>query len=62
MYLAGAEGRPLEAVWWNCLEHLQRTPDLNAGIELAYTIETNTWNGETRMQLNVEDMREVSSQ
>lgn len=60
MYLAGAEGRPLETVWWNCLEHLQRTPDLNASIELAYTIETNTWNGETRMQLNVEDMREVS--
>src|SRR3989442_4472800 len=59
MYLAGAEGRPLETVWWNCLEHLQRTPDLNASIELAYTIETNTWNGETRMQLNVEDMREV---
>lgn len=59
MYLAGAEGRPLETVWWNCLEHLQRTPDLNGSIEVAYTIETNTWNGETRMQLNVEDMREV---
>jgi single-stranded-DNA-specific exonuclease len=58
MHLVGSGGRPLETVWWNCLEHLQRTPETNAGIEVAYTIETNTWNGEMRMQLNVEDMRE----
>ena len=58
MHLVGSGGRPLETVWWNCLEHLQQTPETNASIEVAYTIETNTWNGEMRMQLNVEDMRE----
>jgi single-stranded-DNA-specific exonuclease len=55
--LAGAQGRPLEAVWWNCLEGAERTPVLNGSIELAYTIETNVWNGEVRMQLNVQDLR-----
>jgi len=55
--LAGPQGRPLEAVWWNCLEGKERTPVLSGGIELAYTIETNVWNGEVRMQLNVQDLR-----
>ena len=55
--LAGSQGRPLEAVWWNCLEGAERTPVLNGSIELAYTIETNVWNGEVRMQLNVQDLR-----
>lgn len=57
MQLAGPQGRPLETVWWNCLDSLQRTPAMSAGIELAYTIETNVWHGETRMQLNVADLR-----
>jgi single-stranded-DNA-specific exonuclease len=56
MYLFGERGRPLEAVWWNCLDQMERTPAKNDGIEVAYTIETNMWNGELRMQLNVEDM------
>jgi single-stranded-DNA-specific exonuclease len=55
--LAGSQGRPLEAVWWNCLDGAERTPVLNGSIELAYTIETNVWNGEVRMQLNVQDLR-----
>jgi single-stranded-DNA-specific exonuclease len=55
--LAGPQGRPLEAVWWNCLDEEKRTPELKGGIELAYTIETNVWNGEIRMQLNVQDLR-----
>lgn len=50
-------GRPVEAVWWNCLEHLEQTPARNSGIEAVYSIETNAWNGEVRMQLNVEDLR-----
>ncbi len=36
-----------------------QTPELKGSIELAYTIETNVWNGEYRMQLNVQDLRVV---
>lgn len=57
MHLAGPQGRPLETVWWNCLDENQRTPDVRQGIELAYTIETNTWNGEVRLQLNICDLK-----
>ena len=57
MHVAGPQGRPLETVWWNCLDDNQRTPDVKQGIELAYTIETNTWNDEVRLQLNVMDLR-----
>jgi single-stranded-DNA-specific exonuclease len=55
--LAGPQNRPLEAVWWNCIETPGQTPEVKGSIELAYTIETNVWNGESRMQLNVVDMR-----
>ncbi len=55
--LAGPQNRPLEAIWWNCVESAGQTPQLNGGIELAYTLETSAWNGDYRMQLNVIDMR-----
>ena len=57
MRLAGAQNRPLEAVWWNCIDNEGQTPTINGSIELVYTIETNVWNGEMRMQLNVQDLR-----
>lgn len=57
MRLAGPEGRPLETVWWHCMEGLERTPAVNSSVDLAYTIETNTWNNEVRLQLCVEDLR-----
>ena len=53
--LAGPQNRPLEAIWWNCIEG--ETPQLNGSIELAYTIETSPWNGDFKMQLNVVDLR-----
>src|ERR1051325_5205239 len=53
--LTGPQNRPLEAVWWNCIEG--ETPQLNGSIELAYTIETSPWNGDFKMQLNVVDLR-----
>jgi single-stranded-DNA-specific exonuclease len=59
--LAGSGGRPLETVWWHGVESAGRTPSMNAGIEMAYTIETNTWNNEVRLQLCVEDLRPVAS-
>jgi single-stranded-DNA-specific exonuclease len=55
--LAGSQNRPLEAIWWNCIEG--ETPLLNGSIEVAYTIETSPWNGDIRMQLNIVDLRIV---
>ncbi|HVF22831.1 MAG TPA: single-stranded-DNA-specific exonuclease RecJ [Pyrinomonadaceae bacterium] len=55
--LAGPQNRPIEAVWWNCIESVGQTPVVNGSIELAYSIETSVWNDEYRMQLNVVDMR-----
>jgi len=55
--LVGPQNRPLEAVWWNCIESPGQTPDLRGSIELAYTLETQAWNGDYKMQLNVLDLR-----
>lgn len=55
--LAGPQNRPLEAIWFNCLESEGETPRLNGSIELAYTIELSAWNDEYRLQLNVADLR-----
>jgi RecJ OB domain len=55
--LAGPQNRPLEAVWWNCIETVGQTPVVNGSIELAYSLETSVWNDEYRMQLNVVDLR-----
>ncbi len=55
--LAGPQNRPLEAIWFNCLEAGKETPVLNGSIELAYTIELSAWNDEYRLQLNVVDLR-----
>lgn len=55
--LAGPQNRPLEAIWFNCLEAGGETPKLSGSIELAYTIELNAWNDEYRLQLNVADLR-----
>jgi single-stranded-DNA-specific exonuclease len=57
MRLAGPQNRPLEAVWWNCIETPGQTPELKGSIELAYVLETNVWNGDYRLQLNVVDLR-----
>jgi single-stranded-DNA-specific exonuclease len=58
MRLAGADNRPLEALWWNCIEPGQQTPELKGSIELAYTIETSVWNDDIKVQLNVADLRQ----
>jgi len=57
--LAGHQNTPLEAVWWNCIEAPGQTPDLRGSIELAYTLETQAWNGDYRMQLNVLDLKSI---
>jgi single-stranded-DNA-specific exonuclease len=59
--VAGTDNRPLEVVWWSGVEELGgQTLSTNQRIELAYTIEPNTWKGETRLQLCVRDLRVIS--
>ena len=51
-------GKQFEAVWWDGVERSKgQTLKPNARIELAYVAETNTWQGNTRLQLVVEDLR-----
>lgn len=55
--LMGRDGRLLEAVWWDGVEEAGRTLGPDERIELAYTLEPNTWQGVTRLQLCVKDMK-----
>lgn len=58
MAVAGPQGRPLETIWWNGAE---RMTALKNGVDLAYTVETSNWTGETFLQLSVADVRERSA-
>jgi single-stranded-DNA-specific exonuclease len=55
-----AGGRVQDCIWWGGAERAAATPRTGAGIELAYSVEANCWNGNTRLQLVVEDLREVN--
>lgn len=55
MSVRGPQGRPLETIWWNGAE---RAVTAKNGAEMVYTVETNKWNGETFLQLSVQDLRE----
>jgi single-stranded-DNA-specific exonuclease len=54
MCVAGPEGCPLETIWWDGAE---RKVPLRNGVDMAYTIETSNWTGETFLQLSVQDVR-----
>jgi single-stranded-DNA-specific exonuclease len=54
MCVAGPNRRPLETIWWNGAE---QTITIKNGIDIAYTIETSNWTGETFLQLSVQDVR-----
>jgi single-stranded-DNA-specific exonuclease len=51
-------GRVHDAIWWSGAERATATPRPGASIELAYSVEANCWNGNTRLQLVVEDLKE----
>lgn len=53
-----AGGRVRDCIWWGGAERATATPRPGARIELAYSVEANCWNGNTRLQLVVEDMKE----
>jgi single-stranded-DNA-specific exonuclease len=57
MCVAGPKGRPLETIWWQGAE---RVGALKKGMDMAYTIETSNWTGETFLQLSVQDIRTVN--
>jgi single-stranded-DNA-specific exonuclease len=56
--LRDKEGRKFEAIWWSGVE-LADEKDLRQGktLEIVYSPEINTWNGNQRLQLVVEDIR-----
>lgn len=53
-----AGGRVHDCIWWGGAERAAATPCPGARIELAYSVEANCWNGNTRLQLVVEDVKE----
>lgn len=56
--LVDAKGKAYEAVWWDGVARsFGRTLKANSNIELAYVPEANSWQGNTRLQLVVEDLR-----
>lgn len=57
MSVAGPKGRPLETIWWNGAE---RMATVKSGMDMAYTIETSNWTGETFLQLAVQDGRRTT--
>jgi single-stranded-DNA-specific exonuclease len=53
-----ADGRTHDAIWWGGVEEIgERTLHAHDRIEMAYTLEPNTWQGVTRLQLCVQDVR-----
>jgi|CXWL01.1.fsa_nt_gi single-stranded-DNA-specific exonuclease len=56
--LLGDDNKVFEAVWWDGVERSKgQTLKPNTRIELAYVPEANTWQGNRRLQLVVEDLR-----
>ncbi|NOT49332.1 MAG: single-stranded-DNA-specific exonuclease RecJ [Acidobacteria bacterium] len=56
--LADKDGKRFEAVWWDGVERSKKqTLRPGSSIELAYTAEANEWQGTTRLQLVVEDLK-----
>jgi single-stranded-DNA-specific exonuclease len=56
--LSDGNGKQFEAVWWDGVDKSAgQTLKPKTSIELAYTPEANTWNGNTRLQLVVEDLK-----
>ncbi len=56
--LIGDDNRTFEAVWWDGVERSKgQTLKADTRIELAYVAEVNSWQGNTRLQLVVQDLR-----
>ena len=56
--LSDDSGKKIEAVWWDGVEKSSgQTLEQGKSIELVYTPEANTWQGNTRLQLVVKDLK-----
>jgi single-stranded-DNA-specific exonuclease len=60
-FAVNAGGRVHDCIWWGGAERETATPRPGSGIELAYSVEANCWNGNTRLQLVVEDLKDSES-
>ncbi len=59
LYLESGQGQRFEAVWWDGVNKGKgRTLLPGKSIEIAYTADVNTWQGSSRLQLVVEDIKE----
>ena len=54
-------GRLLRAIQWNAAEHNDRLTSLKEGVEIAYTIEENEYQGTKYVELRLEDFRDSAS-
>ena len=52
------DGGVHDCIWWGGAERETATPRPAESIELAYAVEANCWQGRTRLQLVVEDIKE----
>jgi single-stranded-DNA-specific exonuclease len=54
--------RDSRGVFWDAIffRHGHLLADLPDRVDLAYTLDVNVWNGERRLQLNVQDLREAT--
>jgi single-stranded-DNA-specific exonuclease len=58
--VVGADNKKHDAIWWDGVEKSEGQPlNQGASIELAYSLEANTWNGNTRLQLVVADLKSI---
>ncbi len=59
LYLQDESGNRFEAVWWDGVDRgMGRTLSTDRSIEVAYTLDANQWQGNVKLQLVVEDIRE----
>ena len=59
LYLGDPGGRRFEAVWWDGVEKgKEQTLSVGRNIEVAYTLDVNSWQGSERLQLVIEDIRD----
>ncbi|MBK9165511.1 MAG: single-stranded-DNA-specific exonuclease RecJ [Acidobacteria bacterium] len=59
LYLGDRDGRRFEAVWWDGVEKgKEQTLAVGRNIEVAYTLDVNSWQGTERLQLVIEDLRD----
>ncbi len=59
--VAGSDGRVHDCIWWSGAERNTATLRSGDSIELAFTLESNTWRDQTRLHLCVQDIRKVMS-